>query len=384
MRRVLLFFLIQLCPLACYSHGVRDDALLEIHYINVGQGGSTLILGPNGTSIIYDFGNYSGLTHILPYLKRSPSFSKDRGFDYAFLSHNHRDHFMGYKEFVENGWQINVANYDNGADKSEEGLLKSHWLDPAKSTNAGPVRPVPIGLSISLGNSAELIVVGARGKILGRDEDVRITNENDNSIALLIRYGNFHFILDGDLGGGPDSCTQHVTKQKNIQSLVAKTLIDLALIPKEFGVDVMHIAHHGSESSTTHDYYNQMKPEVGLMSIGLKNRRYQHPKKSVVETVLLRPIHGGCVKALPLSLLLQTEDGEIKSAEDAKVVSNAGLSVGDILLKTNGLRDYTIEVSGRVSEGSEVETPTGYWLCALDEVVTDNSAVCQIQSADVN
>ena len=41
---------------------------LEIHYINIGQGGATLIIGPNGKRILYDFGKVGGDKNIVPYI----------------------------------------------------------------------------------------------------------------------------------------------------------------------------------------------------------------------------------------------------------------------------------------------------------------------------
>lgn len=41
-----------------FAYTPSDD--LEIPYINTGKGGSTLIIGPNGTRILYDFGNVGG------------------------------------------------------------------------------------------------------------------------------------------------------------------------------------------------------------------------------------------------------------------------------------------------------------------------------------
>lgn len=39
---------------------------LEIHYINVGQGGSTLIIGPDGTTILYDLATSSATSGSCP------------------------------------------------------------------------------------------------------------------------------------------------------------------------------------------------------------------------------------------------------------------------------------------------------------------------------
>jgi hypothetical protein len=77
----------------------------------------------------------------------------------------------------------------------------------------------------------------------------------------------------------------------------------------ERGVDAMHIAHHGSESSTSGAYYNLMKPEVVLISVGLNQGTFLHPREDVVNKVLLTTKRSDCVKAPPLKALFQTEDG---------------------------------------------------------------------------
>ena len=83
---------------------------LEIHYINIGQGGSTLIIGPNGTRILYDFGKRKGTRDILPYLE-SIQLKPDHGLHYAIVSHYDLDHYEGYRALVDGGYDVMVANY---------------------------------------------------------------------------------------------------------------------------------------------------------------------------------------------------------------------------------------------------------------------------------
>ena len=108
-------------------------------------------------------------------------------------------------------------------------------------------------------------------------------------MVLFITYGNFQYILDGDLGAGPEKCTHHQTIQIDVQTRVAKALIKQGLMSEEYGIDVMHIAHHGSESSTSAAYYNLMKPEVGLISVGQNQGTFLHPREDVVDRVESSP-----------------------------------------------------------------------------------------------
>jgi len=54
---------------------------------------------------------------------------------------------------------------------------------------------------------------------------------------------------------------------------------------EKYGVDLLQIAHHGNESSTSAAYYNIMKPEVGLISVGKNQGSFHHPREDVVDRV---------------------------------------------------------------------------------------------------
>ena len=323
---------------------------LEIHYINVGQGGSTLIVGPNGTRILYDFGPVNGNRDIVPYLRDTVGLQPSDALQYTIISHRDKDHYMGYRDVVEAGYDVTIANYGPGSPKPSTKSIRKNWLDPAKKTTAGTVRAIPVGHSINLGDGAEAIVVAANGRIFGNQDPVVVSNENDRSVAILIRYGKFQYLIDGDLGSGQEKCTDHQTTQRDVQTRVAMALIRQGLISKEYGVDVLHIAHHGSESSTSAAYFNRMKPEVGLISVGLKNKRYMHPRADVVDKVLLGSNRPACVEAPPVEYLFQTEDGE-EGCLATGCTSNSGEAIGNITLTTNGEQFYEIMGDNHVHGG---------------------------------
>ena len=150
-----------------------------------------------------------------------------------------------------------------------------------------------------------------------------------------------------------------------METRVAQTLLSHKLITSKNGVDVLHIAHHGSESSTSAAYFNLMKPEVGLISVGEHNSSYLHPREDVVDKVLIGKKRASCVNAAALKDLFQTEDGE-KGCSSTGCTSFTGTPIGDIRLVTDGVK-YEITGSNRVHGGRALGGTGKVWSFKVDE-----------------
>lgn len=344
---------------------------LEIHYVNIGQGGSTLIIGPDGTTVLYDFGNVGRGKAIAKYLKNEVGMDPDTDpIDFTIVSHKDADHYGGFVDLTNAGFDILIANFDSGSDKPETARMKDVWLTPASKTTAGRVRSLPVGLRIPLGDGAELLVAAANGRVFTSDEELPFArNENDRSVSLYLKYKNFDYVLDGDLGAGTDDCSDRETSQRDFQTPTARVLSDLGM-DENFGIDVLHISHHGSESSTSPEYFDLLSPEVGLISVGLNQRTFRHPRVDVVEDILIGPNRKQCVRIPQLQALFQTEEGKPGSSTTGST-SFFGMPIGDILLTTNGESEYSISGSGRTN-GDRICQPVGAesWTFAIDDVAT--------------
>jgi beta-lactamase superfamily II metal-dependent hydrolase len=328
---------------------------LEIHYINVQQGGCTLIIGPDGTTVLYDGGyELKGTNEIIPYLQ-GLGITTAQALDYVIAGHRDTDHYRGLTEVMMGGYDaLNV--YDNGSDKYN--IYVQEFLDAAATTTAGGVTPMPLGHVINLGNGAKATVVATNGSVLGfgpvpNGQD----NENDRAIALLVQYGDFDYLLHGDMGGGNDDydCTGRSTSQINIETPLVMSLMPAGGNPmlNQYGAEVAHVAHHGSESSTNSDYMNLLSPAVACINVGAgQSTNWYHPRMDVVENVLLA--QAPCVTVDP-ALVLQTEEG----SPIGEKTSTAGYSVGDIVITTNGVNSYTVSASGAVSQGPDERIVAG-------------------------
>ena len=86
-------------------------------------------------------------------------------------------------------------------------------------------------------------------------------NENNNSSIIYTELNKHKFLFMGDAG---------IEKEKNI--------LDKYNISN---VDVLKVGHHGSKTSSSEDFINEMNPKYSVISVG-KNNRYGHPNKEVL------------------------------------------------------------------------------------------------------
>ena len=89
-------------------------------------------------------------------------------------------------------------------------------------------------------------------------------NENDNSNVIYFNYNSYKFLFMGDAG---------VEKEKDI---LEKYNIS--------GIDILKIGHHGSKTSSSKEFINEINPNYSIISVG-KNNRYGHPNKEVLNNL---------------------------------------------------------------------------------------------------
>ena len=360
--------------LSAFSGALRAQAQdLEIHYINVQQGQSTLIIGPDGTTILFDGGNeFKGTDEVVPYLQ-GLGITISQPLDYIIASHHDTDHYMGLTEVMNYGYDA-LHVYNNGSDKYNEYVQA--FYDAAAGTTAGAVVPIPLGTVINLGNGATATCVATNGYVIGTGLiPGGQGNENDRAVCLLIQYGDFDYLVTGDLGGGSDdyTCTGRSTTQVNLETPLVHAIMPAGANPllSQYGVELAHVGHHGSESSTNADYMNLLSPQVACISVGPgQGDGWYHPRIDVVENVLLA--QAPCITAPP-ALVLQTEEG----APTGDKTSFAGYCVGDIVISTDGVDSYSVSANGAVSQGPDERTaaglPTAYYF--EEYIGTDNPPV---------
>jgi hypothetical protein len=195
--------------------------------------------------------------------------------------------------------------------------------------------------------------IARNGSIIGGGS-VSVSDENDRSIALLIQYGGFDYLWASDMGGGSDTCTGRSTGQHDVESSVIQAIIPGGANPLIFdgGIDVMHVNHHGSESSTNPTYFDDAAPSLAVIGTGDgQSTGWDLPRIDVVDNVLLG---AACVSASH-PLVLQTEEGHPGGSN----MSTSGYCVGDIVITTDGKSSYTVDADGAVHQGANEYSSSG-------------------------
>ena len=329
----------------------EPSGLLEIHYVNPTlQAGVTLVIGPDGTTVLMDAGKAGDV--IPDYLAAIGLVPGVDDLDYTIAGHLDSDHIRGFKDvFPVTGAGYDVpaagANYFNGSDKTNS--IVTAYKDAAGHTTAGAPIPVPLDTVIALGDGATLRVVAVHGSITGGGS-VAVPDENDRSVAVLIQYGDFDFLWASDLGGGSDpDCTARAgVSSADVEGPLAQALTPGGAAPllSALGVDVLHVNHHGSESSTNCHWMALLQPELALISVGPNSQG--NPESVVVDDILRTGADCACLDGVFPALVLQTDEGDTTDG------STTGHVVGDLIVMSDGIT-YGIDATGAVVSGSPDE-----------------------------
>jgi beta-lactamase superfamily II metal-dependent hydrolase len=250
---------------------------IEIYFIDVEGGQSTLIVTPERHSLLIDTGyagDGSGFRPGDPQRARDANrimaAAHDAGItqiDYLLITHFHSDHDGGVTE-LSKIMPIH-AFIDHGAPTAEavgtdEETKDAYEAYAAVRGTREHLQPKP-GEHLPL-KDIDAIVVSTAGSVLAqpmpdagapnaacRDhaDAPRDSYENPRSTGVVIRYGRFRFLDVGDLSGQP--------------------LFDLAC-PKDLigPVDVYLVAHHGGPDVADPATFAAFKPRVAIMNNGLK------------------------------------------------------------------------------------------------------------------
>lgn len=212
---------------------------MKVHFINVGQGDSILI-SVNNKNLLIDSGPRSNEKDFFNYLKSI----KLNKLDYVIATHPHEDH-IGNMDTLIKKYPIETflapkvtANTKSFEDMIEALIDKNLKIIPLKAGNT----------SIDLGPNTKVTVFSP-------NKDT-YTNENNYSPIIKIQFYNTSFLLTGD----------------------AESIAENEVLSQNFNIesDVIKIGHHGSNTSTSDEFFKSVNPSIAVISCG-KYNQYNHP-----------------------------------------------------------------------------------------------------------
>lgn len=263
--------------LACVSVCEATPRSLDIYFIDVEGGQSTLLVMPDKQSFLIDTG-YAGQggQDAVPGdpakardANRIVAAARDAGvkqIDYLMITHFHPDHDGGVVElskqmpirhFVDHDTLSPDAAKDAGTRAAYERYLEVRKGHPHIVPKPGDRLPLPGVQAVVVSSAATTLTqplpgAGATNSLCGpAATPPRDAAENPRSTGVLITFGKFRFLDVGDLTGQP--------------------LFDLACPRSLTGpVDVYLVAHHGGADVADPALFAAFKPRVAIMNNGLK------------------------------------------------------------------------------------------------------------------
>jgi competence protein ComEC len=212
--------------------------VLELAFLDVGQGDAVLIRTPDGRAVLYDGGPDGAL--LLEHLERAGVAS----LELVVASHNHADHIGGLADVTQRYRPRYVL--ENGiphTTRTYERFLRA-------LIDAGTRRLEPTRREITLGEVRLTVIPPPGDPALG---------QNDNSVGLLVTYGRFRATLLGD----SEPAQQEWWLERHAD------LLD--------PVQVHKASHHGSRHGDTRALLERLRPGIVVVSAGRDNH-YDHPR----------------------------------------------------------------------------------------------------------
>lgn len=288
---------------------VIAESDLSVHYIDVGQGDSTLICLPDETTMLIDAGTASSATHIVSYIKNLGI----EMIDYFILTHADADHVGGAVKVLEEfeiktifrPFQISL-NSDGSPSEYErlgeyitlpnvvtsstatyrrtlEAVYKETYTENGATYNS-EVWVAYDGLTINSIKSSATFNFEFFGPFIysstpfssstqttGYPTHYSSSNEsNDASPVMLLEYGTSSFLFIGD------ACKEVETEVLNSLTPAEKERFK--------NIDVFSAGHHGSRYSNGEEFLNITTPNYVVVSCGEGNS-YGHPHQEFLDIV---------------------------------------------------------------------------------------------------
>ena len=236
---------------------------LEIYFIDVEGGQSTLFVAPSGESMLVDTG-WSG--HNSRDADRIAAAAKHAGvkaIDYLLITHFHEDHVGGVPQLAR---KLPIRNFiDHGEsvehDQRAKELYNAYVEYRAKGNHilAKPGITIPIkGLDVKVltadGDEIDspLPSAGQPNPVCGTDQQrAPDATENARSVGTLITFGGFRAVDLGDL-----------TWNKELELFCPKNKVG--------AVDLYIVSHHGMDMSGSATMVHALHPRVAIMDNGAR------------------------------------------------------------------------------------------------------------------
>lgn len=225
-----------------------NSSEMEVSYINVGDGDSTLVQ-IDGKNLLIDSGNNNNVKKVISYLN-------DRGvkkIDYLIGSNYYQSDVGGMGQIIDN-FEIGklYLTKNEEFDKDERKNIEDKVKDKKLAIN-----------DIKVGEDPGLELGKAKIDVLAPIDDKDIKKSGYNSLVMKITYGDTSFLFAG-----------------SADQTMEKKLIDLG---SNIKANVLKVSNGGSDKGTSKAFVKSVMPEIAIISVEKGDNK--NPGKGTLSTL---------------------------------------------------------------------------------------------------
>lgn len=243
------------------ARSTKTEGPLQIYFIDVEGGQSTLVVSPSGQSLLIDTGWPGNDGRDADRIMAAAHQAGIKEIDYVLITHYHRDHVGGVPQLVDG---IKVGTFlDHGPNLEDSDVTRTDYAAYEKAI-AGhahvvvkpgwglPMKGIDVRVLTAAGDHMTEALPGAgeANPYCASEPKPAVDNsENARSVGVLITYGKFRFLDLGDL-----------TKKKELELACPNNMIG--------AVDLFLVTHHGLDQSNTKAMDWALHPRVAIVDNG--------------------------------------------------------------------------------------------------------------------
>lgn len=219
------------------ERGCANESVIT--FLDVGHGSSVLLQLPGGQTMLYDAGSLASSEYTTDTVSRMLWDAGIEHLDCIVVSHADLDHFNAVPDLVErfSVGSVYVSKPMNESRDESEVLPRLFEIIGKESV---PIRELAWGDFVSLAG-------GSRIEVLSPPDVGTGSNDNSDSIVMLLDLGPWRVLLPGDL------------ELNGMRILLGREPIDC---------DIAMLPHHGSKNSRPQEFVEWCRPEAVVVSAG--------------------------------------------------------------------------------------------------------------------
>ena len=324
---------------------IQDEPLLEVTFVDIGQGDGSLVITPDGRELVIDAGERNNMMRYLKWRFMFPSAKRPRKLHAAIISHPDSDHYKGFDKIFAMPGVTFEKLYHNGL-VERRASSKLGTLGPRTAKQSGKPRyytdlitntkqltrllkkeqkkqespnkkskkqyPDMLQMAFDKGKFDSFEMLSLRSKhvpgfdtksdvvieVLGPVEEQHNSSpkkwglrdfgnpgltKNGHSVVLRLTYGKIRMLLGGDLNIPSEKLILQKLVGEEVPSDKKKREAYMKKARKRLEVDIAKSCHHGSADFSAL-FLEAVNPVATVISSG-DNEKHSHPRAETLGAI---------------------------------------------------------------------------------------------------